>query len=307
MHTFSVTDLPVGVRPGRGTRYRDVRVLAPVAFGARTDARIPWTVPRPEAVADGMLWWIPGVEIEDVREPVGREGLVVRVQVDPGVWLDRLRVPCDAVGVGLGEGSAAPPNWGARGGPRWAPANEHLWLVSRPGESDSATVRLEAPGGLGEPLIEVRRRGEWVQVVARFQSGARLRGWARQHHLRAADASESREREYVRAVRQPPPATCRRARPERNEYVGPARVSVGAIVYFGRGGRAWGTISEPAIVTVSWHHGTDWVRIVHVPGLRGDGRCPEVISGAWVARRAVSLSGEGRAGAVLPGSLLGLE
>jgi len=41
IRTFSVTDLPIEVRPGRGTHYRDARVLAPIDFGARTDARVP--------------------------------------------------------------------------------------------------------------------------------------------------------------------------------------------------------------------------------------------------------------------------
>ena len=56
-------------------------------------------------------------------------------------------------------------------------------------------------------------------------------------------------------------------------------------------GETWGIISEPAIFTVSWREGAEWARIVHAPGLRGDGQCPEVISHAWVQRSQVVLSG----------------
>lgn len=308
LRTYAVTDLPVGIRPGRGTRYRDVRVLAPIAFGARTDARVPWTVPRPSLVADGMLWLAPHVEIEDAREQVEREGLVVRVQVDAGVWVDRVHVPCDAIAVGIGEGGDDPPAWGAAAaGPRWAPANVSLWLRSRIGGDDEVpTVRIDAPEGLRSPLYEIERREGWVRVVARFESGALLRGWVRQHHLRPAPETDPSPRPYVRAVRETPVGQCRRGPPDRQEYVGPARITVGALVHFEPDGEVWGTVSEPAIFTVSWRTGAEWARIVHAPGLRGDGRCPEVITHAWIRRNQVTLSGEGPA-ADVPGSLLGLE
>lgn len=306
LRTLSVNSLPVAVRPGRGTRYRDVRVLAPVAFGARTDADIPWAVPRPTAVAEGLLWWLPGVEIEQVRERVERDELVVRAQVDVGVWVDRLHVPCEEVRVGLGEGSADAPSWGARTGPSWAPVNGHVWLASRPDDDSAATIRVEAPDGLRTPFVEIERRDGWVRVVARFESGAMVRGWARPHHLRPSTESPEDRRPYRRAIPAVHAANCRRGAPDRDEYVGPAHISVGTFVRFGRGGDTWATVSEPALFTVSWHHGSRWVRVVHVPGLRGDGRCPEVITHAWVDRRAVSLSGEGSGGAALL-DLMGVE
>lgn len=305
LRTFSVTELPVAIRPGRGTRYRDVRVLAPVEFGARTDARIPWTVPRPRAYAGGMLWLTPGIEIEDVREQVEREDLVMRAQVDRGVWIDRIHAPCSAIAVGIGEGSEEAPLWGEAGGPRWLPANGVLWVRSQIGAAGTATVRVDAPDGLRSPLIEIERRDGWVRVVGRFESGARLRGWVRQHHLRAAPEGDTAAPPYERAIRTPPVGQCRRRPPARDEYVGPARLTVGAMVRFEVDGETWGTISEPAIFTISWRQGATWARIVHAPGLRGDGQCPEVISHAWVQRSQVTLSGEGSAS--VPGSLLGIE
>ncbi|MCA9604884.1 MAG: hypothetical protein KC619_04795 [Myxococcales bacterium] len=307
LRDFEVIELPIAVRPGRGTRYRDVRVLAPIAFGARTDARIPWTVPRPAVVADGMLWLTPQIEIEDVREQLRSDDLDVRVQVDVGVWVDRLHLPCDAVAVGIGEGGEDPPSWPDSGGPRWAPANGYIWLRSRP-DDGAPSVRIEAPNGLRTPFIELERQGDgWVRVLARFESGAMIRGWVRHHHLRRSNDGEADPRPYVRAIHAHPPGQCRRGAPGADEYVGPARLTVGAIVRFNPDGDAWGTVSEPAIFTVSWHTGTEWVRIVHAPGLRGDGRCPEVITHAWVQRSQVSLSGEGPAAATVPGSLLGIE
>jgi len=306
LRTFSITSLPVAVRPGRGTRYRDVRVLAPVTFAARTDADIPWAVPEPSAVAEGLLWWIPGVELEQVREQAERDGLIVRAQVDVGVWVDRIHVPCEQVRVGLGEGSAPAPAWSRDEGPSWDLANEYVWLASRPDDDSAATIRIMAPDGLRTPFIEVERRDRWVRVVARFESGAMVRGWVRPRQLRPSTASDDERRPYRRAIPAVHAANCRRGAPDRNEYVGPAHISVGAFVRFGRGGETWATVSEPTLFTVSWHHGSRWVRIVHVPGLRGDGRCPEVITHAWVDRRAVSLSGESSGGAALL-DLVGVE
>lgn len=304
--TFAVTDLPIAVRPGRGTRYRDVRVLAPIAFGARTDAVVPWTVPRPQVVADGMLWLTPRVEIESVRELASREGLVVRAQLDVGVWVDRLHVPCDAIAVGHGEGGVPEPEWGASG-PLWAFRHNHAWVVSEPNDDDAATIRIDAPRGLRGPLTEVERRGEWVRVLARFASGALLRGWIRHHHLRASDAGETSPQPYRRAILPSPSSLCTRGRPQRDEYIGPAHISVGALVRWRREGDPWATVTEPSVFTVSWHHGSEWVRIVYIPGLRADGRCPEIVHHAWVPRRAVSLQGEPTARGDFTGARLGIE
>ncbi|MBX3273782.1 MAG: hypothetical protein KF729_26190 [Sandaracinaceae bacterium] len=306
LRTFAVNEVPIAVRPGRGTRYRDVRVLAPVAFEARTDARIPWTVPRSGTLAGGMLWLEPNVEIEDVREGIEDEGLLVRVQVDAGVWIERVRAACDAIAVGLGEGGAQAPAWGATGGPRWQLANTYAWVRSELDDEEAPSVRLEAPRGLPSPLVEVERRGGWVRVVGRFESGALLRGWVRSHHLRAESEAPPPSRPYLREVRAGPAGLCRRGRPDRDEYVGPAHVAVGSAVRFAPGAEVWGTVAEPAVLTVSWRHGEAWARLVHVPGLRGDGRCPEVITQAWVERSQVTLSGE-RASIAVPGSLLGIE
>lgn len=304
LRTLAVQDLPIAVRPGRGARYRDVQVLAPIHFGARTDAPIPWSVPRPEALAEGTLWLTPRAEIESVREELGSEALVLRAQVDTGVWVERVRAPCRAVTVGHGEGGRPTPNWGRQGGPRWELRYDHVWLASRPDDEGAATLRLSAPDGLPTPLVEVERRGAWVRVAARFGSGAAVRGWIRRHHLTAAgSARDETPPAFARAMPTPRAQLCRRARPGSNEYVGPARVAMGALIRWGAGGEVWATVAEPALFTVSWRPGSDWVRIIHVPGLRDDGPCAEVVQHAWVPRRAVSLQGEGN----VSSSLLGIE
>jgi hypothetical protein len=302
LRTMSVTDTPVAVRPGRGDHYRDVRVLAPIAFGARTDADIPWTVPRPEAVAGGSVWLTPRVEVEEVREE-GEDGLSIRVQVDAGVWLSRVHVSCDAIAVGHGEGGEAPPAWLGRGGPRWQPFHDSIWMSAEPDGTPS--VRLEAPDGLASPLVEIERREEWVRVVAHFQSGAALRGWIRSHHLRpASGAAEARE--YRRAMPQASLHACRRHPPATDEYVGPAHIAIGTLLSTRRErGTEWASVSEPSVFTVSWHSGSAWVRVIHIPGLWDDGRCPAVLRHAWVPRSAVSLQGE--SANAMPGHLLGIE
>jgi hypothetical protein len=107
---------------------------------------------------------------------------------------------------------------------------------------------------------------------------------------------------FRRSVVVSPLPACSRGSPERDEYVGRAHVRTGAQVRTHPDGPAWATVSEPAVLTVSWRTGSPWVRIVHVPGLRADGRCPEVLEHAWVRRESVSLQGEPSApGPPLPG------
>lgn len=304
LRTFAVTDLPVAVRPGNGGAYRDVRVLAPVTFAARTDAPIPWTVPRPSAVADGMLWLTPAVEVEDVREERSEPELLVRVQVDNGVWISRLHLPCDAIAVGHGEGGEHAPRWPMRG-LRWQPLGSELWLASEPG--DGATVRLDAPEGLPSPLVEVERRDGWIRLVAHFSSGAVLRGWAHAHHLVAAEERAAAPPSFRRTSEARRVPLCSHGTPSRTEYIGPASITTGALVLTAQGGAAWAEISEPGVYTVSWRPGSPWVRIIHIPGLSSDGRCPEVLDRAWVPREAVSLQGEGTAMGAVPSVVLGIE
>ncbi|GAB5549653.1 MAG: hypothetical protein RLO52_32640 [Sandaracinaceae bacterium] len=299
LRTLAVTDTPVAVRPGRGNRYRDVRVLAPFAFAARTDAPIPWTVPTPELVAGGVLWLTPAVDLEDVREDREGEGVTVRAQVDAGVWIGRIHLPCGAVAVGHGESGPPPPAWHSQG-PRWMPQHDRMWITAEPGEGPS--VRLDAPEGLSTPMVEIERRDGWVRVVARFSSGAMIRGWVRHVDLRAAEDARVVERPFRRSTEHSRHALCRRRPPRQDEYVGPAHITVGTLVHTSRDGTEWASVSEPSIFTVSWRPGDRWVRVVHVPGLRGDGRCAEVIRRAWVPRSAVSLQGERSSGI-----LLGLE
>lgn len=286
--TLAVTDAAVAVRPGRGGLYRDVRVLAPLGFLARTDAPIPWVVPRPSALADGMLWLTPATEIEDVRERSSGE-LVVRVQVDTGVWISRLHVPCAALSVGAGEGGAEAPDWGARGGPRWQLRGDDIWLMSEAGRG--ASLRVDAPEGLATPLVELEQHDGWVRVAARFSSGAVLRGWVRAHHLEVVGSRDAPPA-FRRSLVVTPVPRCSRRAPSSNEYVGPALVQTGAQVRIDPTGPAWASVAEPSVLTISWRTGSPWVRIVHVPGLRGDGACPEVLTQAWVPRDRVRLQGE---------------
>lgn len=297
LRTLAVTDLPVAVRPGRGNRYRDVRVLAPFSFAARTDAPIPWTVPTPELVVGGVLWLTPGADVEEVREDLDGDGVTVRAQVDAGVWVGRIHLPCDAIAVGHGESGPPPPAWEARG-PRWVPQHDRMWISAEPGGGPG--VRLDAPDGLRSPMIEIERRDGYVRVVARFSSGAMVRGWVRHHDLRALGDGSLVERPFRRSMEHARHALCRRRPPRRGEYVGPAHVTVGALVHSRPDGTEWASVSEPAVFTVSWRPGEAWARIVHVPGLRGDGRCAEVIRRAWVPRSAISLQGE-RSSGLLPG------
>ncbi|MCC6874728.1 MAG: hypothetical protein IT378_10525, partial [Sandaracinaceae bacterium] len=124
--TFAVEDLPLAVRPGRGNLYRRARVLSPIAFEARTDARIPWALAREGSVSQGLLHWTSEATIEDARE-IGEDEVELRVRLAEGVVLARVRVPCAEVRVGA---AASGPEARAPGrGPLWAPAGGQTWLA----------------------------------------------------------------------------------------------------------------------------------------------------------------------------------
>ena len=157
-----------------------------------------------------------------------------------------------------------------------------------------------------KPVLEVLEQPE--RAIARVRGhedprdGAMIRGWVRHVDLRAAEDARVVERPFRRSTEHSRHALCRRRPPRQDEYVGPAHITVGTLVHTSRDGTEWASVSEPSIFTVSWRPGDRWVRVVHVPGLRGDGRCAEVIRRAWVPRSAVSLQGERSSGI-----LLGLE
>lgn len=288
LRTFSVWELPLAVRPGNGNAYRDVRVLGPLHFTARSDAPAPWTLARAGLVADGMLWLTPEVEVEELRERMDSEELMVRVQVDAGVWISRLNLPCAVLALGHAEGRGSAPDWGLRGGPRWSMRGQDLWLMSQPGEG--ASVRVDAPAGL--TFVELEHRAGWMRVAARFGSGAAIRGWVRQHHLEIVEERNARPTTFERTVRETPASQCTPPRPRRDEYLGPAHIALGAEVRLRPDGPIWAHVSERAAFTIRWRRGSAWVRIVHVPGLRGDGDCPAALDHAWVPRTSVRLEGE---------------
>lgn len=316
LRTLVTHDMPVAVRPGAGVGFRDVRVLAPIHISGRSDARMPWTAPRPMAFASGVLWMVPGVEIERVAEAHRDGHLEFRAQVDNGVWVSRVEAPCSDLALGSGEtgdlGSA--PAWVHATGTPWMPHDNSFWLraahpvtgvlagppgnvltgpqTTRRDPDPSARVRIDAPNGLPRPLIEVERRGEYARVVLPFESGAAVRGWIRAVELRAV-TEPLHARPYRRARPNVPEHTCRTPQPERGQYLGPAHIAAGAIVHTAPEGTAWASADDSDIpVTVAWRSGERWVRIVSVPGLRDSGDCPAILRRAWVERHSVRLQGE---------------
>lgn len=186
LRTLSTRSLPVAVRPGRGGHYRDVRVLEPLAFGARTDAPIPWRLRTPGRLVEGVLWAARRTPLREVRE--WREGVEVAVELRPGVVARRVRLACEAITIGAPRGTdeeaAEPPATGP--GPRWWPRSDHLWLAARRGGGPS--VRLDT-ADLEDPptLVELERRDHWVRVAATFPaSGTAVRGWVQRLDLRPA-------------------------------------------------------------------------------------------------------------------------
>ena len=195
LRDFSVVDLPVAIRPGRGGRYRDIRVVAPLSFSARTDAVLPWSFRNLGLQAAGMIFATPEVRIVSVHERMSRERLrgerlgtpvdvgpedahlVLRVQLTEHVFIDRVHVPCQSITVGPGEGSPAVPAWTRMPGPRWELARRQAFMSYEPHRGPS--FRIDAPEGLSD-LVELGRHRDSVLVRATFASGTAIRGWMRQ-------------------------------------------------------------------------------------------------------------------------------
>jgi hypothetical protein len=289
LRTLEAIDLPVAVRPGRGERYRDVQVLAPLAFGARTDDDVPFFLREDGPVEGGVLWLTARTTLTMVEE---RSGAVrIEAELAPGVTASRLDVPCEALTIGPGEGARPAPRWVPLRGPRWVPARRRLWLMAAPGDGEAVRIRLARGARLPRPLVEVERREPWIRVATTFPgTGAAVRGWVQAHHLRAAGAWEDPPREpRSYPARIYPPCSYP---PRPDEYVGLAQVTPGTLVRTRPHGQGWATVSEATLFTVAWRVGESWARIVHVPGLMDEGDCPIVLGGAWVPRRAVALRGE---------------
>jgi hypothetical protein len=283
LQVVSIVERRIAVRPGRGNVRRDLRVLEPLVFQARTRSPIPWTVPQPASVLSGMLHWGPTVDLEDVREDA-HDGVEVRAQVDDGVWLSQLHLPCDALAVGRSEGTIEPPAWASQRGPRWQPRGSSLWLHAEPDAGPS--VRVDVPRGLPTPLVEVARRAGWVQLVIRFASGVALRGWARDHHLQVATIDRTASAWTPRAPiapRSPCPARAL----ERGEASGRTTLPVDTPVRARPDGPVWATVSTTGPFRVAWREGQPWARILRAPGVRSGGSCRDVLSGAWVPSAAL--------------------
>jgi hypothetical protein len=275
IRTFAVSQVPIVVRPGRNPRYRDVRVVGPIAFEGRSDGIVPWSIRRAGTVAGGAFWMTPLVEIEEVVDD-GEGGLLVRAQVAEDVWISRVHLPCAALVLGQGEdGRGDPPGFGARRGAAWQPRTDRVWLMS--GRGEGASVRVDAPNGLPSPFIETERRGAWLHVVTAFSSGAALRGWVRESELRMARASRVDPRAFVRTVASPPHVCGGRGRE--------VTIAAGTVVTTGPDGTAWATFPADTMVRISIEG--SWARIVSIPGIFSDARCPEVLSRAWVPRTAL--------------------
>jgi hypothetical protein len=288
IRTFAIEGLPVAVRAGSGGHSRDVRVLGPLAFAARTDARVPWTFVREGPVAEGLLWWTPASQIENARE-IGDE-IELRIRLADGVSLDRLRMPCNAIRLGAARPSAsAPPSYPP--GPQFAVRRSETWIWSEPGGQGSR-ARIDVRTTLPEPFVELGRNRGWVEVATSFaETGAVVRGWVREQDLMLLAPGADSEPDAP-PIPQQSAGSCNYT-PRRNEYVGTARVEGGTLVRDRADGVAWAEVPHDADVRIAWRHGDAWAQIVEVRGLRSSDRsCPFVLTNAWVPRRSIRLQGE---------------
>ena len=293
LRTLQAIGLPMTFRVGRGL-YQNVRVRSPLAFEARSDRTPEWRVRGAGPLEGDVLWVTERVPLRTVRAVGGGERVDVVAELAPGVEATEVELPCARLTFGRPGWSTGPERRAPAlrpGNPVWWPAREWIWLLDEPGRGPSVRLRF---AGIPPALSELDRRGAWVKVGLSLEAtGSRATGWVRQRVLRVVDRERLAQRATSVGPRRGPPVTrdCRRRRRD-GEYVGPAMVDGGSLVRTRPNGEPWATVAETTTLTVLWRIGQAWARILHVPGLRGDGRCPEVLRRAWVERGAVHLQGE---------------
>jgi hypothetical protein len=177
------TTSPVGISlvPLRGRR-AVVSLVSIGVFHVQTlddGAPIVGTTREPIALVvsgmqtfDGIATVASGASVEALRPR--RPGLRGDITIDDGVRLERMTIPCAALGL-ASEVSAVPILGPVAPGPRWL-ARAHLFrLRSRP-EPEAPRIVVRMDDRSLHPFVERDRRDGWVRVEAIFPH-ASLSGW----------------------------------------------------------------------------------------------------------------------------------
>lgn len=276
---LDVTDLPMRIAPGDGRRPVLVHVESPLAFDARTEpAHVAYAFARAMDVANGVLSVTPATPVMGVRVR-GRQ-LDADVTLEDGVTA-RIGVACDAIVVG--ERAPAPTGTTlAQPGRSWSPTRGKLRVSATAGGRPVLELTLATPDTfvLHEQAVD---RG-YVQVRRPFAHGE-VHGWVRRADLR--DAANTPAMLTGGTLDRGGLGLCGTGAGGGGEYLGPATVAAGTLVYSARARGVWARVPVDTELMVRHGAGDDWVEIRSVRGLRDREGCADELDRAWIERRFV--------------------
>lgn len=266
-----------------GPRTARVVSTSALAFeGTAAAGAIPVALARVTRV--GPLEIDPGVTVERTRLPADGGSPTLDLRLDREVTARGVPVGCEALRLGRSADPREPP--------RDSPSHLDLGVrvlrlrvTSAPGSGVAVTLALESTSSLS--LTEVERRGAFVRVRRDFQDGARLDGWVRSSHVRTVPREEVAM--FGTGFGFGGLGLCGVGAGS-HRYRGPATLRAGAEVRVSAGGPTWATVRRDLPVRqIDWLDGAAWAQVTRFEGVRGHGPCADVLETAWVPAAAVIL------------------
>ena len=135
-----------------------------------------------QQVFAGIATVASGTLVDDLT--IRRSELRGTLAIDEDVWLDRMPLTCEVLGVAT-EIAAAPMSGPNAPGPRWHQRSRSVRVRSRP-ETEAPWLTLRVDGDrTRHVLVERDRRFGWVRIEVRF-AHAIVAGWVPDTDLVAA-------------------------------------------------------------------------------------------------------------------------
>jgi len=275
----TLTATPTAARARTGAA---VHVTAPLDFFATTDpSHVPYRFAAAADVASGALHVVPETRITAVQ--VRGTGLAADVEIEEGAIVRALPLACGALVVGETPppASPTPPETAGRS---WAPLHGTIRLYTSARTSGRAAleVKLDVPDAF--VLHEVSAETNAIQVRRTFERGGSVTGWVRRSDVRDAAGDHARigSSQPLGGL-----GLCGTGAGGGGEYLGPATLTTGSLVYVARARTAWARAPGDVQVTVRYMPGDDWVQVLSVQGIRDHEGCPDELDRAWVERTSV--------------------
>lgn len=263
--------------PTQGKR-SSVHVKGVLEFEGHSE-QVPYRAKALATAADEMVQLGGASQIGSMR--ASGPDAIIDVDLGGGVLLRRLRLPCNELTLDPQDRAQPLPHPPCHGSYWFTLGQRFVEFHSEPGRGERVLVELSRPD---DRLIvcEVDKQRAWLRVsIADYVHviGGRVTGWVSQSQLRRIEGGVG-----FTGGSSMGRATLGYGRiAAAGDYQGPARLMAGSRVHTAANGPSWASVREDrAVVEVVLWNGSDWARIIDVPGLG-------VIAHAWIPRTAVVL------------------